>query len=194
MAGIIFLLLVATPIVEIFLFIKAGEAFGLWPTIGAVIVTALLGTVLLRQQGFSVLRSVQASVDAGRAPVTEAFHGFCIVIGGALLLTPGFLTDAVGFALLTPPVRAVLARWLGAYAARRVQVNMGSTTSWEGQGNDGFGPNQGGRPGSRPQGAPPGDRVIDGEFEPVIDPEDKEPGPDDTKQPNSQSPWNPKKK
>lgn len=180
MAALLFLALVATPIVEIVIFIQAGEAFGLWPTIGGVILTAIIGTFLLRQQGFSVLRSVQASMDAGRPPVEEVFHGFCIVIGGALLLTPGFLTDAIGFALLTPPFRRLLGRVLAAYAAHRVEVKISA------------GPTSGGAAGTRPprRDGKPGD-IIDGEYE-EIDDEDEDSGrqsPDQDRDTDVESPW-----
>lgn len=185
MAAFIFLALVATPIVEIIIFIQAGEAFGLWPTVGAVIVTAIIGTALLRHQGFSVLRSVQSSLEAGHAPVEQVFHGFCIVIGGALLLTPGFLTDAIGLALLTPPFRRLLGRVLAAHAARRVDVKV-NTADKAHPGGGG----EGGKPG---RGGGKGD-IIEGEYEEIVDPEDNvssdQSPPGREKGTHSESPWN----
>ena len=101
---------------------------GLWPTLAIVIATAFLGTWLLRAQGLAAFVRAQATMAEGRVPVEEVVHGFCLVIAGALLLTPGFLTDAVGFALFLPPVRLMLGRtalrWFTKHGA--VQVHTGS--------------------------------------------------------------------
>ena len=105
MAPIILLAFILVPIAEIAVFIQAGELIGLWPTIAAVILTAIIGTAMLRQQGIATLMRLRATVDRGEMPLREVFDGACLLIAGVLLLTPGFLTDAVGFLLLIPPVR-----------------------------------------------------------------------------------------
>ncbi|MCB1367830.1 MAG: FxsA family protein [Rhodobacteraceae bacterium] len=115
----LFLLFVAVPIIEIALFIQVGGAIGLWPTLAIVILTALAGTTLMRAQGLSTLNRLQRSLAEGGNPADPMAQGAMILVAGVLLLTPGFFTDAVGFALLLPPVRAVLIRW----AASRITTS-----------------------------------------------------------------------
>lgn len=102
----ILLAFIAVPLIEIALFIQVGGAIGLWPTLAIVILTALLGTALLRQQGLQELDKLRAALAGRGDPAEPLVHGAMILFAGALLLTPGFFTDAVGFALLLPPVRA----------------------------------------------------------------------------------------
>ena len=90
MGFFILLLFIAVPIVEISVFIQVGDVIGLWPTIAIVILTALMGTAMLRQQGLSTLMRAQSAMNEGRLPATELFDGLCLVIAGAFLLTPGF--------------------------------------------------------------------------------------------------------
>jgi UPF0716 protein FxsA len=97
---------IAVPLIEIALFIQVGGAIGLWPTLAIVILTALIGTALLRRQGLQELDRLRASLRGAGDPSEPLIHGALILFAGALLLTPGFFTDAVGFALLLPPVRA----------------------------------------------------------------------------------------
>ena len=107
----LFLLFVGVPIVEIGLFIQVGGAIGLWPTLAIVILTALVGTTLMRWQGMMTLRRLQDTLAAGQNPADPIAQGAMILIAGVLLLTPGFFTDAVGLSLLLPPVRVALFRW-----------------------------------------------------------------------------------
>ena len=93
------------PIVEIGLFIEIGGRVGLWNTIALVVLTAVLGTWLLRAQGLETLRRAQESAMRNVFPVAELFDGLCLLVAGALLLTPGFLTDTLGFLLMAPPLR-----------------------------------------------------------------------------------------
>ena len=123
----IFIALVAVPIIEIALFIELGGWVGLWPTIGLVIVTAILGGILLRMQGFAAMQRLQSSVAEGGDPRGPLAHGVMILVAGLLMLTPGFFTDAVGFALLLPPVRSGLIAWIGPkLAARAAYVGPGA--------------------------------------------------------------------
>ena len=110
---ILFIAFVVTPLIEIAVLIQVGGWLGLWPTLGLIILTAIAGTWMLRQQGFAVLTRAQKQIESGGIPLGEVFEGFCLVIAGALLLTPGFVTDAVGGALLFPPVRTWLYHVLG---------------------------------------------------------------------------------
>lgn len=160
MGLILLVAMIAVPIIEIAVFIEAGERLGLWPTLAAVVATAIVGSALLRIQGLSTLRRAQKSLEAGRVPVDAVFDGLCLLFAGALLLTPGFVTDAVGLALFAPPVRLGLRLW-----GTRYLVASGRVQMWTNGG-----PPPPGRP--PPPGTGP---VIDGEYEV----EDVEPPPRD---------------
>jgi UPF0716 protein FxsA len=107
----LFLIFVAVPIVEIGLFIQVGGAIGLWPTLAIVILTALAGTTLMRAQGIMTLNKLQNSLSDGSNPADPIAQGAMILVAGVLLLTPGFFTDGLGFALLLSPVRMIIIRW-----------------------------------------------------------------------------------
>lgn len=109
--SILLTIFIVVPLVEIYLLIKVGGVIGAPWTIFLVVFTAMLGAFLVRSQGFSTLRRIQASLGAGELPATELLEGVFLLIAGALLLTPGFFTDAVGFACLTPPLRRGLIRY-----------------------------------------------------------------------------------
>ncbi len=119
----LFLAFLAVPLIEIALFIQVGGAIGLFPTLGVVILTAIAGTYLVRSQGSQALQRVQASFNRLEDPRTPLADGAMILIAGALLLTPGFFTDAVGVALLIPQSRAVIRRYL----ASRIKTVQFST-------------------------------------------------------------------
>lgn len=105
---ILFHLFVLVPAAEIALFIVVGGEIGVWATIGLVILTAVAGSVLIRQQGLRTLLRAQETLARREVPIEEAFDGICLVAGGFLLLTPGFLTDSIGLLLLLPPFRALI--------------------------------------------------------------------------------------
>lgn len=108
----LFLLFILVPLIEIGLFIEVGGAIGLWPTLGIVVLTAVAGTALMRQQGALALNQLRTSFNEMRDPAEPLAHGAMILFSGALLLTPGFFTDTVGFLLLLPPVRRAAYNWL----------------------------------------------------------------------------------
>lgn len=108
MGFIILLAFIAIPLIEIAVFIQVGDVIGLWWTLAIVIATALGGTYMLRRQGLATLRRAQANMAEGRMPLREVFDGLCLLIAGALLLTPGFVTDLAGALLLLPPIRMIL--------------------------------------------------------------------------------------
>lgn len=119
--GIIFLALVSVPLIEIYLLISVGRVIGAGSTILVVLFTAVLGAWLLRMQGLSTLQRIQQSTAAGKLPATELVEGLILLVTGALLLTPGFFTDAIGFALLVPGIRGWCARKMisaGVYQVR----------------------------------------------------------------------------
>lgn len=106
------LALLGIPILEIAVFIQMGGLIGVFPTLAMIFVTAVIGTVLLRQQGFALLGRIRAEMDAGRVPGRELGHGAMILVAGVLLLTPGFVTDTLGFLLFVPAVRSAIWRFL----------------------------------------------------------------------------------
>ncbi|NND82563.1 MAG: FxsA family protein [Gammaproteobacteria bacterium] len=109
---ILMLAFVLVPIAEIALLIDIGSQIGLRKTLLIVIFTAVLGAYLVRQQGFATLAAVRRETEAGRLPALQMAEGLLLLVAGAVLLTPGFITDALGFALLTPPLRRALIRWI----------------------------------------------------------------------------------
>jgi len=152
------------PVAEIAVFIQVGDLVGLGPTLLGIFLTAILGAALVRRQGFEALRRSRASLDRNELPVAELFDGLCLLTAGALLLTPGFLTDAVGFLLLVPPVRAVLRRLLWAELQRRgaaVHIHRSATGSGGPRHPRGW-------PGGRSEG-----EIIEGEFVEVSEEEER---------------------
>jgi len=109
--AILFLLFLVIPLVEIYFLIKVGNVIGAIPTIALVVFTALLGAMLLRFQGWVTLQRTRLTMAQGQLPALEMLEGVLLLFAGALLLTPGFVTDAIGFALLLPPLRKALIHW-----------------------------------------------------------------------------------
>lgn len=116
----LFLLFLAVPLLEVYLLIEVGQVIGAVPTIAAVVGTALLGAALARYQGMVTVTRLYAQLHHGEVPTQTLFEGACLLVAGALLLTPGFFTDAVGFALLTPPLR----RWVYRRLRSRIWTQM----------------------------------------------------------------------
>ena len=125
---ILLLAFVGVPLVEIALFIEVGGWIGLWPTLVTVIATAIVGTALLRLQGLHVLGQVQDSLRRGEMPLEHIFTGACLLVAGAFLLTPGFLTDAIGFLLFVPLIRKLVGRLV-----LETLVKRGAQASWKGK-------------------------------------------------------------
>lgn len=161
MPFLLLILFIGIPVAEIALFIELGGRIGLGWTLLSIIATAMIGTVLVRQQGLQTLARARAHMARDELPVNELIAGVCILVAGALLLTPGFLTDALGFVLLVPPFRTALANAVISRMKNSSRFRMH-------------------RQQSRSQSPPPGGRgpVIDGEFEEVNE-----------GTPNPDSPW-----
>ena len=140
-------LFLAVPLIEIALFVTIGSAIGVLATIAIVLVTAVIGTTLLRMQGFALIGRIRARLDAGELPGRDLADGAMLLVAGLLLLTPGFFTDTIGFLLFVPAVRARIFRFVAARTDFRV------VTPARPRGNAGDGP------------------VID------LDPDDVSPGP-----------------
>ncbi len=111
MLFLILLLFIVVPLAEIAILVKVGQNIGWLWTVLIVIFTAFIGTWLLRQQGFGVMSRATEALASGRMPVEPVIEGMCLLIAGAFLLTPGLLTDTVGFLLLVPAIRMAVAKW-----------------------------------------------------------------------------------
>ena len=111
---ILLFLFIFVPIIEISLLINVGRSIGGLNTIAFVIFTAVLGAYLVKQQGIATVQNVQNELNSGRIPAMQMAEGVALLFAGAVLLTPGVMTDAIGFALLTPPLRRGLIRWVQA--------------------------------------------------------------------------------
>lgn len=131
MFGYLLLLFLSVPLIELMLFLTIGDAIGIWPTVAIVILTAVLGAALTRAQGLRTLRRYQQALAEGRLPHAEVIDGLTILVAGALLLTPGFLTDTIGFLLLAPPFRALVRGRLVRSLRSRVQF-VGETMTRDG--------------------------------------------------------------
>lgn len=129
-AVLVFLLIVAfivVPLVELYVIIQVGGAIGPLPTIALLLADSVLGAMLLRSQGRAVWRRFNDALGERRVPAREVFDGAMVIVGGTLLLTPGFLTDIVGLLLLLPPTRDVVRRVLTAIGKRRA---VGRVAFW----------------------------------------------------------------
>ncbi len=113
------LLFTIVPLTELYLLVKLGTVVGVAPTVGLVILTGVLGAWLARVQGLGVLRRLGKDLDQGRMPTEALLDGLLILVAGAVLLTPGLLTDAMGFFLLVPQGRTVVRKILVARFAAR---------------------------------------------------------------------------
>jgi UPF0716 protein FxsA len=118
--GRLFVLFVLLPVVELALLIQVGRQLGLWPTIGIVLATGALGAALARREGMRVFFGFQGELASGRLPHQALLDGVSVLVGGMLLLTPGFLTDALGFAFLLPASR----RWIQGRVRRRLESGI----------------------------------------------------------------------
>ena len=154
MSYLIFALFIGVPILEISIFISVGEEIGLSWTLVIIILTAVIGTWIMKRQGFKTLVRLREQLNNGRLPLSDIFNGFCLLLAGALLLTPGFVTDGLGFLLFMPPFQNLLRASIGQMLAAR------GTCYWPGTDKpdnvrETFGKSKDGNVGSR---------VIDGEY------------------------------
>ena len=137
------ILFIVVPIAELAVIIQVGEQIGVLWTIAILVADSILGSMLMRSQGRAAWRRFNVALESGRPPAREVFDGVLVIFGGALLLTPGFITDIFGLVFLLPPTRAVVRRILvRRYADRMIASAMR-------RGPDGFGPPPG-RAGARP--------------------------------------------
>ena len=162
--------LIGIPLVEIMVFIKVGGEIGALNTIAITVITALIGVVLIRIQGLSVLMRARAALERQETPVNEIFEGIFLAVAGLFLILPGFVTDTIGFLLLIPPLRRALAAYVAAHSTF-VAANIRGAGSMRRPGDD-------------------GGTIIDGEYEII----EKDARSIDAKgPPNPDSPWSKEK-
>ena len=166
MGYFLFTIFIGVPILEISVFISVGEEIGLNWTLAIIILTALTGTLIIKRQGLKTLLRLQHQLAQGQFPLTEVFDGFFLLLAGALLLTPGFVTDGLGFLLLTSPLRNLLRASIGRLVAARGHP-YGPGTKNMGDFNEPFS--------NDVEGDVPGP-IIDGEFKDLTE-KDKTEGP-----------------
>ena len=123
------LLFVLTPLVELAILVYLGTIIGALYTILIVVATGILGAFMARNQGLAALSRIRGSIERGIIPSDEIFDGALILVGGLLLLTPGIITDIIGFAVLVPQTRRIIGRWLRSLIRRRIQ--RGEIHYWE---------------------------------------------------------------
>ena len=126
----ILIALIGIPLMEIWVFIEIGGRIGATSTIAIILLTGIAGALLLRIQGLGVLLRARKTMEQGLTPVAEVLDGACLIIAGLVLLTPGFVTDAIGALLFIPPVRRAIAYW----ALGRVQARHGAGARTPGRG------------------------------------------------------------
>jgi UPF0716 protein FxsA len=141
---VLLLLFVALPVVELFTFIRVGEAIGFWATLALVLGAAVVGAQIMRRVGYAMLERVQDSLAQRESPLPDMVHGLTLMVAGALLFVPGFVTDAIAVLLLIPSIGSAAGR-----ALWRVLLGSGRVTAWAGRHDD--------------------DTVIEGEFRNVPD-------------------------
>ncbi|NHA68328.1 FxsA family protein [Phycicoccus sp. CMS6Z-2] len=145
--------------VEIAVIIAVGRTIGGWPTFGLLLVESLIGAVIVRREGGRAWTALREALRSGRMPSRQLADAALVLVGGTLLLTPGFVTDAAGFFMVLPVTRPVTRRWLEAVVARRLLGPLGG--GWPGGGAAGGGPVHR-SPGGRGPGDPPD--VVQGEV------------------------------
>lgn len=152
--GLLVVAFIAMPIVEIYVIIQVGQVIGAWWTIAILIADSIFGSWLLRREGRRSWTALQVALSEGRMPAKELADGILIVVGGTLMISPGFVTDAFGMLLILPFTRPIGRRLLTGFLSRRMVAASGT---WAG----------GTRPGNAQRPGPSGD-VVQGE---VIDPQ-----------------------
>ena len=148
-----FLFFIAIPLIEVILFITIGKYIGLWNTIFIIIVTGIIGAILVKSQGISILNKAFEEIRLKKVPILSIFEGIAILIAGAFLLTPGFLTDTLGCILLIPKTRNLIITYITLYLKKKA-VYKEKTTYYSNKKNN-------------------ENKTFEGNFEEVKDPKKK---------------------
>lgn len=160
MGLLLVLLFIVVPIAELYVIIQVGEAIGVWPTLLLLLLDAIVGSWLLKHEGRAAWRRFNQALAEKRVPAAEVADGFLVILGGALLVAPGFITDIFGILFLIPPTRALARKVLYRFTVGRVAI-VGYPAAAMG----GFGR----RPGSDGPGGPKRSYDYDVEAEEVVD-------------------------
>jgi UPF0716 protein FxsA len=120
MFRIFLLLIIVVPAFEIGILIYSGKVLGIPPTIALILITGVIGAWLAKREGLETIRLAQVQIQNGQLPGEAIMDGICILVGGTLLLTPGFITDTVGFLLLIPATRAIVKKWLRKFIQNKI--------------------------------------------------------------------------
>jgi UPF0716 protein FxsA len=134
MLPLLLLAFIVVPLAELYVIIQVGQWIGVLPTIALLLADSVLGSMLMRSQGRAAWRRFTAATAAGRPPAAEVLDGALVLLGGAFLLTPGFLSDVLGLALLLPPTRALLRRVVARRLLRRMTASLAGApgSAWSG--------------------------------------------------------------
>jgi UPF0716 protein FxsA len=116
----LFLLFAVVPVIEVYLLLKVGGLIGALPTVALLLAISMAGAWLVRHQGFEIMRRIQSELTQGRLPAAELLDGAMVLVGGVLLLTPGFFTDVLGLFFLIPFTRAIIKQLVGLWLQRRL--------------------------------------------------------------------------
>ena len=164
MGALLVVLFLIVPVIEIYVIVQVGQEIGALPTIALLLIESAIGAWLVKREGRRAWGALKAAVGTGRLPSRELADAALVLVGGTLLLTPGFVTDVFGFFLILPVTRPLARRWLGWFTARRATAAVARSS----------GPRSGQRrPGApRPGGTGPG-RTVQGE---VLRDDDEAPG------------------
>src|SRR6266568_4886396 len=117
----LFILFAVVPVIEVYLLIKVGSLIGALPTVALLLAISMAGAWLVRHQGFELMRRLQNELAQGRLPAAELLDGAMVLVGGVLLLTPGFFTDFLGLFFIFPPTRAIIKQFSRLWLTRRLQ-------------------------------------------------------------------------
>jgi UPF0716 protein FxsA len=163
MGKLLFLLFTVVPVLELWLLVEVGQLMGAGPTIGLVLLTGLIGAALAKREGMRVIREWQGAMAEARLPKDGVLSGLLVLVGGVLLVTPGMVTDVLGFSLLLPPTRRAIAAIVRRHLEKKIAEGSVVMTSAYAAGSVGFGGPGFGGPGFGPsgfgQGAPPTGQV-----------------------------------
>lgn len=167
MGALLVVLFLIVPVVEIYVIVQVGQEIGALPTVALLLVESAIGAWLVKREGRRAWQALRAAIGTGRMPSRELVDGGLVLVGGTLLLTPGFVTDVFGFFLILPVTRPLARKAVAWFAARRAAVALRSVGTPSGR----PGPSRSPRP---PGPARPGSRVIQGEV--ARDVPDPDPG------------------
>ncbi|GAM10191.1 hypothetical protein OR1_02479 [Geobacter sp. OR-1] len=120
MLGKLFVIFAVVPVLELYVLIKVGKLIGAWETVAILLAVSFAGAWLVRHQGFAILSRIQGELASGRLPAAEMLDGFLVLVGGILLLTPGFITDILGIFFIVPIGRHFLKQYLRRWLEKRL--------------------------------------------------------------------------